>query len=326
MIYPWQNEIWGQFIQHINNNRLPHSLLLTGPSGLGKLEFCLSLIQRLNCKSPTENNYACNQCKDCKLFTARTHPDLFFINIDEDSDQIKVDEIRELNQFIYLSRQQGQFKIVCINQAELMNINAANALLKTLEEPPGNSILILVSHRSELLLATIRSRCQIWRFKTPEKEQAITWLSERNQSDNWDTLLRVSGNRPIQAQALIETGLGNSRIQFYETLERFLLNQEKISKVSSKLQSEELDQLVSWQQSWCSDLVRCHYKNEPITLENPDIRRSLHSLVGRVDLQSLFRYMEKLIEFRRLSGAPLNKRLFIEDMLIRCQEIIVQPT
>ena len=98
-----------------------------------------------------------------------------------------------------------------------------------------------------------------------------------------------------------------------------------LTKVSGKHQDVLLERLVSWQQAWCADLVRCHYKNEPVTLENPDIRRSLHSLVGRVDLHLLFKFMDKLIELRRFSSAPLNKRLFIEDMLIRCQEVLEQP-
>ena len=325
MIYPWQKDIWSQFIQYLDNSRLPHSLLLAGPSGLGKLEFCLSFIKRMNCKSPTAKNEACDECKDCKLFLARTHPDIFLINVDENSDQIKIDEIRELNHFMTLSRQQGQFKVVCINQAENMNINAANAILKTLEEPPENSTLILVSHRIESLLPTIRSRCQIWKFKAPETKQALGWLNQHNKAQDWETLLSVSGNRPIHALALKESGLGDSRAQYYASLDQIMLNQEKVTKISAKLQNEELETLVIWQQSWCSDLVRCYFKKEPMTLENPDIRRSLHSLVGRVDLQSLFQYMEKLIEFRRFSRAPLNKRLFVEDMLIRCQEIVEQP-
>ena len=102
-------------------------------------------------------------------------------------------------------------------------------------------------------------------------------------------------------------------------------HKEKVTKISAKLQNEDLDILISWLQGWCADLVRCSYMKEPVTLENPDIRRSLHSLVGRVDLQLLFSFWDKLIELRRFSSAPLSKRLFIEDMLIRCQDILEQP-
>ncbi len=330
MIYPWQSEYWHQAIRNLNDNRLAHAILLSGPAAIGKLEFCLSFIQRLNCTNPSLDDYACGECKDCHLFKARTHPDIRLINVDEETEknkveQIKVDDIRDINQFITLSRQQGSYKIVCINYAETMNVNAANALLKTLEEPPQNSILFLISHRADALLPTIKSRCQTWKFKLPDEAESLHWLGQQKVLDNWQSLLRVAGNRPLLAQELQESGLGENRADYYRELGKFLQGKIKITKISAKLQDEQLERLVVWQQAWCADLVRCHYENQPITLENPDIRRSLHSLVGLVDLHSLFRFMDKLIELRRFSNAPLNKRLFIEDMLIRCQEVLEQP-
>lgn len=330
MIYPWQAQQWQQSLQYLIRKRLPHAILLSGPSSIGKLEFCLSYIQRMNCTQPTQDNNACGICRDCHLFKVRTHPDVRMINVDESVDQIKVDQIkvddiREINKFMSLSRQQGTYKIVCINQAELMNINTANALLKTLEEPPPNSILFLISHRANTLLATVKSRCQIWRFNLPDKDQAMNWLQQRADGVAWETLLPVSGNRPLLALALHETGLGEARAAFYHDIHQLMQHQEKVTTISAKLQNEDLEKLVTWQQAWCADLVRCHYKKEPVTIENPDIRRSLHSLIGRVDLQLLFSFWDKLIELRRFSSAPLNKRLFIENMLIRCQEILQQP-
>ena len=325
MIYPWQADQWRQSLRYLICKRLAHAILISGPSAIGKLEFCLSYIQRMNCTQPTKENNACGACRNCNFFKARTHPDIRMLNVDEDVDQIKVDDIREINQFMSLSRQQGLYKIVCINQADLMNINAANALLKTLEEPPANSILFLISHRADALLATLKSRCQIWRFCVPSNNQALKWLQQQTESAAWESLLPVSGNRPLLALQLYETGLGEARTAFYRDISQLMHHKEKVTKISAKLQNEELETLVSWLQSWCADLVRCHYRKEPVTLENPDIRRSLHSLVGQVDLQSLFSFWDKLIELRRFSSAPLNKRLFIEDMLIRCQDILQQP-
>ncbi len=335
MIFPWQNENWRRAIRYLNEDKLAHAILLSGPASIGKLEFCLSIIQRVNCKNPTVDDYSCGDCKDCVLFLAKTHPDIRMINVDEDVEQdkksankveqIKVDDIREINQFMTLSRQQGSYKIVCLNYAETMNNNAANALLKTLEEPPQNSLIFLISHRADTLLPTIKSRCQTWKFNLPDDDQSLRWLNQQKKHDHWPALLKVSGNRPLLAQELETSGLGEERADFYQDLGHFLVGKTNVVKVSSKHQNEQLERLVAWQQAWCADLVRCHYDDEPVTLENPDIRRSLHSLVGRVDLHSLFRFMDKLIELRRFSSGPLNKRLFIEDMLIRCQEIFEQP-
>jgi DNA polymerase-3 subunit delta' len=336
MIFPWQSENWQQASRYLKDKRLAHALLLSGPAAIGKLEFCLSFIQRLNCTNPTLDDHACGVCKDCRLFSTNTHPDIRLINTNEDEldknkvEQVKVDDVREINQFMTLSRQQGIYKIVCINYAETMNVNAANALLKTLEEPPQNSILFLISHRADALLPTIKSRCQIWKFNLPNEAQSLAWLSQQKvgqqkSDDKWQALLKVAGYRPLLALELQKSGLGENRLDFYKDLSQLLQGKINITKVSAKHQDMLLERLVSWQQAWCADLVRCHYENEPVTLENPDIRRSLHSLVGRVDLHLLFRFMDKLIELRRFSSAPLNKRLFVEDMLIRCQEVLEQP-
>ncbi|MEM7400924.1 MAG: DNA polymerase III subunit delta' [Pseudomonadota bacterium] len=330
MIYPWQEEIWQHAVRYVKDQRLAHAVLISGPKAIGKLEFCLQFIKRLNCTNPSKDGYACGKCKDCHLFNAKTHPDVRILNVDEGeeqkkSEQIKIDDIRELNQFMTLSRQQGKYKIVCINTAENMNINAANALLKTLEEPPENSILLLVSHHADALLPTIKSRCQNWKHHIPSEALSLKWLNDQEEYAHWDSMLKVAGGRTLHALALKRSGLGENRAKFYQDVEQFLVGKAKVTKVSVKHQDESLEQLVMWQQSWCADLIRCHYDKQPITLENPDIRRSLHSLVGRVDLHLLFRFMDKLIELRRFSSAPLNKRLFIEDMLIRCQEVLEQP-
>ena len=330
MIYPWQYKRMQDAIRYLKDRRLAHAVLVSGPESIGKLDFCLQFIQRLNCTSPNIDDHACGECKDCHLFKAKTHPDVRLINIDEadddkKSEQIKIDDIRDINQFMNLSRQQGQYKAVCINKAESMNINAANALLKTLEEPPGNAILFLVSQRSDALLPTIKSRCQTWKFHLPNEEQSLAWLSEQADDKQWDVVLKIAGGRPLRALALKQSGLGKNRVKYYQNIDSLLAGKAKVTNVSKQHQDEPLEQLVMWQQAWCGDLIRCHFDKQPVTLENPDFRRSLHSLVGRVDLHLLFRFMDKLIELHRISSAPLNKRLFIEDMLVRCQEVLEQP-
>lgn len=325
MIYPWQTEQWQQFLRYLRDERLPHAVLLSGPSATGKLKFCLACIRRINCIQPTQDNHACGVCNNCHLLKAGTHPDVRMINVDEEVDQIKVDVIRELNQFMVLSRRQGLYRIVCINRADCMNVNAANALLKTLEEPPLNSVLFLISDHMDALPVTIKSRCQIWKFGLPNERQALNWLQQQVDNPDWKGVLAISGNRPLLALELHSTNLGKSRTKFYGYLNHLMSGSEGVTKISAKLQDEELDHLIAWQQSWCTDLVRCYYKKNSVTLENPDIHSSLLSLVSQIDLQSLFRYLDRLTELSRFSDAPLNKRLFIEDMLIRCREILRQP-
>ena len=324
MIFPWHAEHWQHALHLLAHERLAHANLLTGPAGIGKLAFCLHYMQTINCTQPGTDQHACEQCGNCRLFKARTHPDVRWLNVDEAADQIKVDDIREINEFMVLSRQQGAYKIVCINHAERINTNAANALLKTLEEPPANSVLFLVSQYADRLLATIRSRCQTWKFRVPDKALALAWLHQQAKSDTLQTLLAISGDRPLLALALHETGLGETRAVFFKDVGLLMKKKVTPTSLSAKLQNTELEQLVVWQQAWCTDLIRCHYASPPMHLENPDLYQGLHQLVGRVNVSLLFGFWDKLIELRRLATTPLNKRLFIEDMLIRCQECLFE--
>ena len=173
-----------------------------------------------------------------------------------------------------------------------------------------------------LLKAVVR----LWKFNLPEEEQSLSWLNQQQKKDHWPALLKVAGNRPLAGTRVRCFRIRRAQGGILQGIRVFSMQvRANVTKISVKHQDEQLERLVSWQQAWCADLIRCHYDKEPVTLENPDIRRSLHSLVGRVDLHSLFRFMDKLIELRRFSSAPLNKRLFIEDMLIRCQEVLEQP-
>ncbi len=325
MIYPWQEDLWQQFVRYLNHKRLAHAILVSGPPGIGKREFCLTYIQRMNCTAPNGQPYPCGACKGCHLTRAGTHPDVRLTHAGEGErssriEQIRVDDIREINRFISLSRQQGRYKVVCINQADRMNINAANALLKTLEEPPSGSVLFLISHRADSLPATIRSRCQTWKFNTPDPQLALKWLQEKADHPAWGSLLAVSGGRPLLAWELHSSGLGKVRTAFYEHMNRFVQGQEAVTGISASLQNEDPERVAGWLQAWCGDLIRFHFEKDPDTIENPDITQSLHGIAEHVDLQSLFGCLGRLAESRRIARAPMNQRLFIEDMLVQCQQ------
>lgn len=330
MIFPWQADSWQQFVRYLNHKRLAHAILVSGPPAIGKLEFCLTCIQRMNCTAPNEQQYPCGACENCHLTRAGTHPDVRLVNAGEGegsgrSEQIKVDDIREINRFMSLSRQQGRYKVVCISQADRMNINAANALLKTLEEPPSGSVLFLVSHRADSLPATMKSRCQTWKFNAPDLEPALQWLQKKADNPAWESLLAASGRRPLLAWELHSSGLGKVRTTFYEYMNGFAQGREGVAGISARLQNEDPERVVGWLQAWCGDLIRLHFEKAPDTIENPDIIQTLHGMTGQVDLQSLFRYLDRLAESRRIARAPMNRRLFIEDMLVQCQQSLQRP-
>ena len=145
MIFPWQQKEWRQLCRAKESGRLPHALLFSGLAGIGKTQLADYFSRLLLCQQfQTEYDPKC-QCHSCRLAEGRAHPNVLWITPEKEGQAIKVDQIREVSDFIYQSARQGEYNIVVIHPANQMNVNAANALLKTLEEPPHGSLLILIS-------------------------------------------------------------------------------------------------------------------------------------------------------------------------------------
>jgi DNA polymerase III delta' subunit len=180
MRYPWTHAQWTQLHQRRQQQRLPHALLLAGPPGLGKADFARDLAQSLLCEQPTAAGMACQHCRSCARFTATTHPDFLVVEPEEPGKAIKVDQVRDLISQFALASHQGGYRIAIVQPAEQMNLAAANSLLKTLEEPPADSLILLISARPSLLPATILSRCQRLEFAPPAHELALAWLNKQH--------------------------------------------------------------------------------------------------------------------------------------------------
>ena len=157
--FPWQQSAWDGLMRRLGEQRLPHALLLGGGAGLGKRRLAGDLATALLCQTAT-GPWPCGQCVGCTLMSAGSHPDFHEIGVEEGSRVIKVDAVRELGRSMGLKSQYGGFRVAIIAPAERMNASAANSLLKTLEEPPAGTVLILVADQPSRLPATVRSRCQ----------------------------------------------------------------------------------------------------------------------------------------------------------------------
>lgn len=204
-LLPWHDQQWQQMQLARTNDRLPHALLLEGPDGIGLNHFAQCLARNLLCDQHQASEIACGNCKNCHLLHAESHPDLQNIGPEEEGKQIRVEQIRKLIEFINLTSQYGQYKIVIIDPAENMNRSTANTLLKTLEEPPAQSLIMLISHRPNLLPITIRSRCQRIRFNPTFSDASVHWLRDKlNDSVNVVELLKAAQGAPLAALALSE--------------------------------------------------------------------------------------------------------------------------
>ncbi|WP_009905012.1 DNA polymerase III subunit delta', partial [Burkholderia thailandensis] len=225
MIYPWQTDDWAR-LQALRAH-WPHALLLYGQAGIGKLAFARHLAKGFLCETPRENGEPCGACAACTWFEQGNHPDYRIVvpealaaelpgaadepkaaDADEGgkktktpSKEIKIEQVRALVDFCGIASHRGGARVVVLYPAEALNVAAANALLKTLEEPPSGVVFLLVSARIDRLLPTIVSRCRQWPMTVPAPDTAAAWLAAQNVADA-NALLAEAGGAPLAALAL----------------------------------------------------------------------------------------------------------------------------
>lgn len=322
-LLPWQKTAWQHLHQRKRLDQLPHALLIAGPVGVGKFTFAKQFAQAMLCERLTDDHAACGCCRACIQFAAGTHPDFALITPEEDSKTIKVDQIRQIIETINLSSHHGGHRVTLVFPAEAMNAAAANSLLKTLEEPPAQNALLLVSHQPAVLPATIRSRCQRLDMPLPEPQQAVAWLQEQtNNRGEKQTVaaLTVALTLAHGAPLLALDWLNSDRLQSYaQTFDEFIhIAQNTLSPLTVAQTWLKADQRmpIQWLYSWLSDLIRLKSCLEA-SLTNEDKRPVLHKLAQQVDLHDLFALLANVTESLRAQGTALNQQLSYESILMR---------
>lgn len=318
--YPWLEASWRRLADYHSSGRLPHALLLTGPAGLGKVELARAFLNFLLCRHP-EGDAACGRCDACAQWVAGSHPDFHEVTLTEDDKgklrkQILVDQIRELSAVMSLTARQGGWKVALIQPADAMNVNAANSLLKTLEEPPSRSLLVLVSSRPASLPATIRSRCQQLAIPRPETGASADWLKARGIAEPGIALAYARGV-PLRALTLAESGFLQQRAELLQRVAAVQQRGASAVTVAGELESLDVPMVVELLDAVTEDMVRLVQLPQDATqLRNPDLLGALKTLAGRVDLTALHRYREALAEARRLADTPVNASLLLESLLL----------
>ena len=199
---PWQGPDWSHLAKQMADDRMPHALLLLGKQYTGKALLALALARLLLCHQP-DGGLNCGECHACKLSAKGNHGDFRWLEPEGKSRVIKVEQIRDVVEFTQKTAGFGARKVVVLAPAESMNVNAGNALLKSLEEPAPDTYLILICHRIHGIPATVRSRCQILRLQMPDTGQCIEWLDESTgDCDQSSKLLGLTNGQPLLAEQL----------------------------------------------------------------------------------------------------------------------------
>ena len=333
MIYPWQQQAWEQLQQM--RSKLPHAILFHGPAGIGKADFIEHFAQALLCENVQPDGQACGACASCGWFVQHNHPDYRRVRPEalEDepagegeeggdgdkkskstkapSKEIKIEQIRQLADFMNISTHRQGLRVVVLYPAEALNMPASNALLKTLEEPPPGTVFLLASNGLDRLLPTILSRCRKFALPMPEHAAALAWLKEQGVPDA-DSWLREEGGAPLAARAQAE--LGNR--EELDSLLHFLArpSAESALKNAEKLSKTPLAALVAWQQRWLYDLLSV--KLSGVVRYYPRYQKELAGLAGNVHTANLLRAVKSTNERRAVADHPLSAKLFVEDMLL----------
>ena len=333
-LYPWQIPAWKQLQQL--RERLPHAILFHGMEGIGKVAFAEHFAQSVLCDAPGADGHACGKCASCGWFSQYSHPDYRRVRpeileeegVDSDdttetdgkkstkasktpSKEIKIDQIRALADFMNISTHRQGMRVIVLYPAEALNVAAANALLKTLEEPPPHTLFLLVTHGIDRLLPTILSRCRKFALNMPSFDDALRWLTAQGVKDA-DVWLAEQGGAPLAAHALALAGNREETDQFLQFLAA--PGVEGALKTADRLQKVAAVQLVALLQRWLYDLfsvklsgkVRYYPRHQP----------ALQTLAAKVDVAALLQALKNLNERKATAEHPLSAKLFIEDMLL----------
>lgn len=308
-MHPWNEPLFEAL--KARTERFPHALLIHGARGTGKLALAGRVAQFLLCEDLSRR--PCGKCEGCRWFNAGSHPD--FRRLEPEalaretagepeegteapakkgapSTQIKIEQVRDLAGFLNLRSHRGRFRVALVHPAEDMNPNAANALLKGLEEPPGGAVFLLVSHRPSQLLPTIRSRCVALAVPIPPREVALQWLSGQG-IKNAERWLAYAGGSPVQA--LEYAGRA-------EILERLLKqpapvdNREELEALAEALQKIALDRA----------LIAFGLAPKYLTGSTP---------TDRSQARAWLTFARQMAQHRLLVRHPLNPKLFSAEML-----------
>lgn len=300
------------------DERLAHGLLFSGPRGIGKRHLVELLARSMLCGTPTADGLACGRCADCALIAAASHPDLLRVGPDPEakSEEIPIAAIRALVERGALTPSRAAWKVTLVDPADHLNAAAANALLKTLEEPPGAALIVLVTEQPGRLPATIRSRCAQIRIPTPSTEDALAWLAGRIPRETAPLRLCLAHGGPLRAlDELDDARLAQRRERIAGFLAIARGERDPLAEASA-WNSLGPRLCLDWLSGWLVDLVRLAVSEHPTRLDNPDQREALRTLARRLEPASLHRLLQRVLRARALVETRANPQLLLESLSI----------
>ncbi|AUD78777.1 DNA polymerase III subunit delta' [Kangiella profundi] len=322
-----QVEVWNQsrfkrVQDQFQQGSLPHAILLMGPEGIGRETFAQSLAQWLLCLNRQQE--ACGKCKSCFLFEAGHHPDYHLLDIEQDKTQISVGQVRELIASMQESSHQGGWKVANIANVQAMNASSFNALLKTLEEPQDNTLLILQTSQLQGVPPTIRSRAQLLSLSVDEPQQVREWLTERqgHMTQALEAALNLFPQAPYKAE---DFGVNGDTLKYAEFIVQMtdLVQGNQTPVQMAQFWHEELADVAFWMQLMVRDILLIQQTDEDGDLLFVQQKQELGLLAKAINGQGWLMLLEKINELQRLikQKSPVNLMASWQSLLIFVTQI-----
>jgi DNA polymerase III subunit delta' len=317
--------------EHVAHHAERHAYLITGPSGVGRRTLGLRFAQALYCLKPPVPGEPCRKCSTCKRIERMVHPDLAVVQAEQEGHVLKIDQVRELQHNLSLAPYEGRYRLAMVLRFEEANANAANALLKTLEEPPTQVVVILTANNAESLLPTIVSRCEVIRLRPVAIEETSMGLQNikgitKEQSEK---LAHLADGRPGYAIRLFEQpGLLEQRQAWLDDLLRLLTSprRERFAFARGIVENKEdlRNELLVWLTFWRDVLICVSGVNQSIT--NLDLSTQVQKLAKATELKKVHFYVGAIEQTMDKIDRNVNARLAMEVLFMDLPRInIIEP-
>lgn len=322
---PWNQGKLEKLVELEGSQKLGHAYLVQGQKGLGKESLVRDFSSYLFCQK-REGQLACGDCQACHLFSAGTHPDFKSISVEEGASQIKIEQIRDSRNFLANTPLMGKYKILVINLADKMNINAANALLKNLEEPASDTLLFLLSHQPGLLLPTIRSRCQQIKISRPSDVLALPWLEQYIDEAQAKECLDLAFGAPLLALDYANEERQKERRDIQKSLLDLLRSELVCSDAAKSLNQYPIEDVLDNIMLSLKDLSRqLQLQNEEANVgKTTNELNSIVKQLGAVHIRPLHNFHAVLIQARSAiqSTANPNVLLLLESICFQWVQLM----
>ncbi len=321
-LYPWLQAVFTDIVSALQHSQ-HHAWLIHSKQGMGKQNLAHHLSKYLLCEQQEQALQACSACPSCQLFEAGNHPDWHIINdLEGDKQQayLKVDQIRDLSLSLSTTPQISKRKVVLLYPAEKMNMEAANSFLKTLEEPLGDTLFLLLSSQLYSLPATILSRCIKVLVQIHDDSQVLQWLNQIDENpDNTKLAWQLSLKSPLFAADYLHNKRLDTRLQCFEIFENICQKKESIGSLAKWQEKQKLpvEEILQWLHSWLSDLCKIQSGvRQAALLQNQDIFTRLEYIAQQNLVKHPFEQQGRLEKILVMDKNSLNSQIILDDILV----------